>query len=82
MKFASLIIMTSLVAGCVTAGHGGRITAKKGLEATCAGACAAYKSDGTGCAKFHGDTAAACATYFTELCNSTPSQCKAPADRE
>lgn len=76
MKFVMAIMVSMfLLSGCSTAGHGGRITNTGGLEASCAGGCAEYKSDGTGCAKFHEDTSKSCAAYFESLCESSPSQC-------
>lgn len=72
-----LLIVISLffLSGCTAAGHGGRITSSGGLEATCAGGCAEYKSDGSGCAKFHESTAKSCAQYFDKLCARNPDQC-------
>lgn len=67
--------MLAVIAGCSTAGSGGAITRDGGLEATCAGGCAEYKADGTGCARFHESTSTSCATYFEKLCAAAPGQC-------
>lgn len=68
------IVMVAL-SGCFTAGHGGRTTDSKGLETACAGGCAEFRSDGTGCAKFHKGTSESCSSYFKEICAASPKQC-------
>lgn len=69
------IVLIFQLAGCVTAGHGGKISRTGGLEASCAGGCSEYKSDGSGCAKFHEDTSKSCAAYFETLCKNNREQC-------
>lgn len=76
MKFiTSAVAIAFIVSGCSVAGHGGAITDGGGLQATCAGGCAEYRADGTGCAKFHKNTAESCAAYFDKLCERNPKQC-------
>lgn len=76
MKLSSMMIVSIVfLSACSTSGHGGRITSTGGLEATCAGGCAEFKSDGSGCARFHDSTSKSCAAYFDTLCKSSPSQC-------
>ena len=55
-KLMLTLTFALFLSGCTMAGHGGAITDDGGLQATCAGGCAEYKSDGSGCAKFHDST--------------------------
>lgn len=71
--FGMLTIL--ILNGCVSAAHVGKITRAGGLEASCAGACSEFETDGSGCAKFNDDTSKSCAVYFETLCQSTPTQC-------
>lgn len=71
----STILLAITLSGCYTAGHAGRTTDSGGLESTCAGGCAEYRSDGTGCAKFQKGTSESCSAYFTQICSAAPSQC-------
>jgi hypothetical protein len=70
-----LIALMTALGGCYTAGHGGRTTDTRGLETSCAGGCAEFKSDGTGCARFHKGTSETCSAYFTQVCAAAPKQC-------
>nr|VFK17428.1 MAG: hypothetical protein BECKLPF1236A_GA0070988_1017010 [Candidatus Kentron sp. LPFa]VFK32290.1 MAG: hypothetical protein BECKLPF1236C_GA0070990_101629 [Candidatus Kentron sp. LPFa] len=74
MALFGLVFFTTLN-GCSTAAHGGAITGVDGLQTTCAGGCAEYRADGTGCARFHKSTSETCASYFEKLCESAPGQC-------
>lgn len=74
-SFISAIIVALAISGCSVAGHGGAITDSGGLQATCAGGCAEYRPDGTGCAKFHKNTSESCVAYFDKLCERNPKQC-------
>lgn len=74
-EFLVLVFAVILLSGCAMAGHGGAITRSGGLEATCAGGCSVYKSDGSGCAKFHDSTSQSCSAYFDKLCARNPQQC-------
>lgn len=73
--FAVAIVSSVILTACYTAGHGGAITDRRGLEAACSGGCAEFKSDGTGCARFTKGTAETCGAYFTQLCAAAPKQC-------
>jgi len=74
-KIVLTLSLITFLTGCVAAGSAGRISRHGGLEATCGGGCATYKSDGTGCAAFNSGVSDACADYFTKLCAAAPQQC-------
>lgn len=75
MKSFCIIIVLAFISGCAVAGHGGAITRDGGLESSCAGGCAEYKADGSGCARFQESTSRSCASYFEKLCVAAPEQC-------
>lgn len=76
MKLSIYIVLFSgiILSGCFTAGNKGKIS-QKGLEAECAGGCAVFKNDKSGCAEFHQSTSNSCANYFVTICKQTPSRC-------
>lgn len=72
-RMIAIAVIAFLLTGCYATGHAG--ASVQSVKPSCAGSCAVFSSDGTGCERLHESASASCLKYFSLLCTHAPRNC-------